>query len=85
MVTKHVTENPKGNPLANYQFSCTLLRADLSEIEITLISYTNKHSYSTLGLLFVFPTCKVRLSYTYARTTLGDLLFKKLKMKDLKS
>lgn len=75
MVTKHATGNPKGNPkgnpLVNCQFSCTLLRADLSQIEIICISCTNKLS---LGFLFGFPSCKGSFSCIYPKATLWDLL-----------
>ena len=71
MVTKHVTENPKGNPLANYQFSCTLLRADLSEIEITFISYTNK-----TGLSVCFPRLQSKLVLHLSQSHSGRPVFK---------
>lgn len=77
MVTKHVTRNPKGNPLVNYQFSCTLLRADLSEIEIIWISCTNK--LSTLGFLFGFSSCRGSFSCISPKAILWDLLLRKIK------
>lgn len=81
MVTKRVTGNPKGNPLLNYQFSCTFLRADLSKIEIIWISCTNK--LSTLGFLFGFSSCRGSFSCISPKATLWDLLLRKIK--DLES